>query len=66
MSFEKQERYVVVKLKDLNSEQHQLLRATLQANQIPTRQCVVVEPGWGTLYEETWAAIKKHAEAGHE
>jgi len=62
MSFEQEERYIVVKLKRLGSEEEAALREFLQSYQIDTEQCVVVEHDWGPIYDETWDAVKRLAE----
>lgn len=55
--FKREERYIVVKLKDIDQEETEALREFIQSWQIPTRECVVVEPDWPN-YEDTWQAIE--------
>ncbi len=57
MTFKREERYIVVKLKDLTPMQEQDLRALLAWKKIPTRESLVIEPDWPE-YEETWASIE--------
>ena len=59
--FNREERYIVVKRKHISKEQEEALREFLTSWHIPTVACVVVEPHWGNLYEQTWAAIQKYA-----
>lgn len=63
--FEREERYIVVKIKDaqaidkddpFNGEDH--LRAFLKQSNIPTREGLVIEKDWPE-YEPTWAAIER-------
>lgn len=57
-TFKREERYIVVKKKDLTSQQDRFLGQFLQSHQIPTRECVVVESDW-SIYETVWAMIEK-------
>lgn len=63
-NFIREERYIVVKLKDLHcadanvSAMHEkALRDFLAENDIPTRECVVVESDWPE-YETVWQMIE--------
>lgn len=60
--FKREERYIVIKLSDLAKlspdYEEYLFRKYLEYNNIPTRQCVVVEADW-PIYEETWALVEK-------
>ncbi|MBY5942814.1 hypothetical protein KUW00_18210 [Halomonas sp. DP5N14-9] len=58
MSFEREERYIVVKIKDLSASQAVALCRILTHNHIHTRECVVVEPDW-PIYEQTWDAVRR-------
>lgn len=60
--FQREERYVVVKLKDLDPVKRAGLAQYLDRERIPTREAVVVEPDWGPIYEQTWEAIERHAQ----
>lgn len=56
--FKREERYIVVKLKDMPSEgDEQTLRRFLKSMTIPTRDCVVVESDWPE-YEAVWRMIE--------
>lgn len=57
--FKREERYIVIKLKDLDEGQVDDLRGNLVG--IRTRECVVVEAGW-PIYEETWENVQRLAE----
>lgn len=58
MSFEREERYIVVKLTDLEAAgQSHAMQEWLRNYHIPTRDCVVVEADWPE-YEPTWKAIE--------
>lgn len=59
--FKREERYVVVKLKDIDDETQQELRDWLKSWQVPTCECVVVESDW-PIYEQTWDAVQRLAE----
>lgn len=56
--FEREERYSVIKLKRLSSQQHQALREFLDQNMIPTEECVVVESDWPN-YEHVWDTVEQ-------
>lgn len=67
--FKREERYVVVKIKDLveasgdidpstgRSEAECVLRNFLEGWAVPTRECVVVEADWPE-YEAVWKMIE--------
>ncbi|MCG7598371.1 hypothetical protein MHM84_01065 [Halomonas sp. McH1-25] len=59
--FQREERYIVVKISDIPPGETPWLRRKLQAAQIPTRECVVVEADW-PIYEKTWDAVQRMAE----
>lgn len=58
--FKREERYIVVKRKDVTAAQEERLRKVLSANEIPTRECVVVESDW-PIYEGVWALVERLA-----
>lgn len=60
-NFEHEERYIVVKLKDIDGPAELSLRDYLAHIGIPTHECVVVEPDW-PVYEETWENVQRLAE----
>jgi hypothetical protein len=43
---ELEERYIVVKIKDLNEDQLRILQLSIKGYDIPTQECLVVEPDW--------------------
>lgn len=59
--FQREERYIVVKRKDIDEEQERDLGWWLEHVGIPTRECVVVEPDW-PIYEQVWGMVKALAE----
>jgi len=59
--FQREERYIVVKLADLAEADQKDLRRYLSVKDIRTRECVVVEPDWEPIYEETWANVERYA-----
>ena len=59
--FEREERYIVVKINRLEDESEIALREFLQSWQIDTEQCVVVEHDWPN-YEHTWDTIQQVAD----
>ncbi|WP_236225712.1 hypothetical protein [Pseudomonas pseudonitroreducens] len=73
-AFVREERYIVIKLKDLisasgdvdqscgKSEAEVMLRNHLESWQIPTRECVVVESDWPE-YEAVWQMIERRMTA---
>ncbi|MBI7352834.1 hypothetical protein JEV04_15390 [Pseudomonas aeruginosa] len=73
-TFVREERYIVIKLKDLisasgdidpssgRSEAEVMLRNHLESWHIPTRECVVVESGWPE-YEAVWQMIEQRMTA---
>ena len=57
--FKREERYIVVKLSDVrNDGDKEAIRSGLQSMNIPTRECVVVEPDW-PIYDRTWGMIER-------
>lgn len=59
--FQREERYIVIKIKDLCPAVEGLLRDCVNRYGIPTRECAVVEANWPS-YEETWENIQRLAE----
>ena len=58
MTFEREERYIVVKLKYLTAGQEDNLRAFLKRSGIETEESVVVESDWPE-YETVWKMIEE-------
>lgn len=56
--FEREERYIVFKVKDLSEHKLGWVRDVIRLNDIPTVNAVVVEADWPE-YEPTWAAIER-------
>lgn len=56
--FEREERYIVFKVKDLSEHKLGWVRDVIRLNGIPTVDAVVVESDWPE-YEPTWAAIER-------
>lgn len=55
--FQREERYIVVKRKQLDEETEAELRRFLQIQSIPTVECVIVESDWPE-YETVWKMIE--------
>lgn len=58
--FKREERYIVVKIKDVGATRLGALRQFLEVKGIPTRECVVVEPDW-PIYEIVWHLVERLA-----
>ena len=58
--FKREERYIVVKIKDLTPHQRVALQSHLEVHGTPTRECVVVEPDW-PIYEIVWHLVERLA-----
>lgn len=56
--FEREERYIVFKVKDLSEHKLGWVRDVIRLNNIPTVDAVVVESSWPE-YEPTWTAIER-------
>lgn len=56
-NFEREERYIVVKLKHITGDQLQALQEVLRSQDIPTVECVVVEYDWPN-YEHVWNTVE--------
>lgn len=61
--FEREERYIVFKVKDLSEHKLGWVRDVIRLNNIPTVDAVVVEADWPE-YEPTWAAIERRVTGG--
>lgn len=57
-AFKRENRYLVIKVKDLLEEKLKKLLLYMMDNQIPTRKSVVVEHDWPE-YETVWAMIER-------
>lgn len=55
--FKREERYIVIKLKHLNSFTEWALRNLLRVNNISTVGGVVVEEDW-SIYDDTWRLVE--------
>ncbi|MCE0850719.1 hypothetical protein LU689_12435 [Pseudomonas asiatica] len=62
--FEREERYIVFKVKDLSEHKLGWVRDVIRLNDIPTVDAVVVEADWPE-YEPTWAAIERRVTRAH-
>jgi len=62
-TFEREERYVVIKLSHLNGDEQFALRNWLDMYMVKTIEGLVVEADWPE-YEPTWAAIEARVKAG--
>ncbi|WP_177408565.1 MULTISPECIES: hypothetical protein [unclassified Pseudomonas] len=61
--FEREERYIVFKVKDLSEHKLGWVRDVIRLNDIPTVDAVVVEADWPE-YEPTWTAIERRVTGG--
>lgn len=61
--FEREERYIVFKVKELSEHKVGWVRDVIRLNNIPTVDAVVVEADWPE-YEPTWAAIERRVTGG--
>lgn len=59
--FQREDRYIVVKRKDLDVHMAEGLEAYLYHQGIPRRECVVVEPDWPN-YEHVWDTVRQVAQ----
>lgn len=57
MSFELEERYVVLKISLMSDEERALIKAFLNLTQLPTIECIVVEDDWPE-YEMVWKSLE--------
>lgn len=58
--FKREERYIVIKLKQLDDVDIHNLRDYLEENSIGTTECVVVESDWPE-YEAVWKMIEERS-----
>jgi hypothetical protein len=61
MSFQREERYIVLKLKHMSEADECSLREFLQFREMPTVECVVVESKWDN-HTEAWESVQRLAE----
>lgn len=61
--FEREERYIVFKVKDLSEHKLGWVHDVIRLNDIPTVDAVVVESDWPE-YEPTWTAIERRVTGG--
>jgi hypothetical protein len=61
VEFKREERYLVVKLKELESYDVDFLRQYFKVRGLSTCESVVVEAGW-TIYEQVWDAAQRLAD----
>lgn len=61
MTFQRENRYIVVKIKDLDQQQEEGLRGVMYGYHIPTRECLVIESDWPE-YEPAWRMIQARVE----
>lgn len=61
MTFQRENRYIVVKIKDLDQDQEEGLRGVMYGYHIPTRECLVIESDWPE-YEPAWRMIQARVE----
>lgn len=57
--FQREERFIVVKLKDLTSEEEDSLKDFIWEKGIPTSECVVIKSDWEPEYEMAWNLIEE-------
>ena len=62
-NFEREDRYIIFKVKDLSEHKLGWVRDVIRLNDIPTVDAVVVEADWPE-YEPTWAAIERRVTGG--
>lgn len=58
--FEREERYIVIKLSDIQEEVYSQIEEIIENNCIELRECVVVESDW-PIYEKVWKMIERMA-----
>ncbi|MWK59391.1 hypothetical protein GO594_25670 [Pseudomonas otitidis] len=61
MTFQRENRYIVIKRKDLDLPQEESLLHLISGNHIPTRECLVIESDWPE-YEPAWRMIQARVE----
>jgi hypothetical protein len=55
--FEREERYIVIKLEDLDDLSHTALQNFLIREHISTREAIVVESDW-SIYDDVWEMVE--------
>lgn len=61
MTFQRENRYIVIKLKDLHHDEEEALRNLISGCSIRTRECLVIESDWPE-YEPAWRMIQARVE----
>lgn len=61
MTFQRENRYIVIKRKDLHLGDEEALRKLMSDYHIPTRECLVIEREWPE-YEPAWRMIQARVE----
>lgn len=56
-NFKREERYIVLKLSDMDTNQTNAVRYLIKNLEIPTRECVVVEEDWN-IYDTVWDLVQ--------
>lgn len=59
--FVREDRYLVIKLKDLQTLKRRVLESLLDSMYIEPVECVVIESDWD-VYEDAWKLVEKEAE----
>ena len=60
MSFKKEQRYTVIKLKHLNDQQKEELQSLIDTFDLPPIECVCIESDWD-CYDAAWDLVKEEA-----
>lgn len=55
--FKREERYIVLKLSDMDERQLHHIRHVINYEEIPLKECVVVESDWN-IYETVWDLVQ--------
>lgn len=56
-NFQREERYIVLKLSDLTEDEYNHIEDYIEKCVIERRECVVVESDW-PIYEQVWNMIE--------
>lgn len=56
--FKREERYIVIKLSDLDEEQLGTLEYIVYRHNIPRRESVVIESDW-PIYDDVWDMVEE-------
>lgn len=59
-NFQREERYIVLKLSDLTENEYNHIEDYIEKCMIERRECVVVESDW-PIYEQVWDMIEQMA-----